>query len=199
MFCVIHSCLTLSFTRVKWAIMPEQDLVIQGGTIIRPGFFRHPDGSGVAYARKVANTTPDTCVFCPELTQTIIDTGTHFTVIKANPAYAHFDAQRVAEHNLLLPNDHVTSLHQLGQRALREINEYIQDRAAWLRDNSGLTLQDYTRRAGNPSKSVEHLHTHLFELAPEPVEEFAFNMQSGVTALKFCALSREQLEMLRQK
>ncbi|HMR73422.1 MAG TPA: hypothetical protein PKD68_05470, partial [Candidatus Saccharibacteria bacterium] len=169
---------------------------IRGGRIIRPGFYRQPDGSGVNYANQIANADENTCVFCPELTQTITYEGEGFTVTQAAPQYAHFDAQEVASHELLIPDAHVDSLRRLGKRAVRRINEFIceyEDQTP-----SDQYFQDYTRRAANPSKSIEHVHTHLFRLSRRPVGRFAFGIHYGVAALEFADLTTAQLDQLNR-
>lgn len=173
-----------------------EELTIQSGRIVRPGFYRAPDGSGVRYASTIATSSENDCVFCPELTQHITYRDDYFTVIQAQPSYAHFDAQEVITHELLIPNVHVSTLRALGARARRRIDEFIGSYEDQTPEN--LRFQEYTRCAGNPSKSIEHLHTHLFRLSLRPISSFSFDSQRGVKTLTFTDLSSEEIARINQ-
>lgn len=176
---------------------------VQNGRIIRPGFYRNPDGSGAAYAKKVATGNLDTdCVFCPEaleardadILEKIGSTAWRFYVIEATPAYAHFDAQRVETHHMLIPEAHIESERDIPRSALEERNEYLYAQEDDTPEH--LAFEHYTRSRNNPSKSVGHLHTHLFQLALDPVERFSFDTTDGVIELKFAKLSDEERKQI---
>ena len=165
---------------------------VVGGKLIRPGFYRRP-GAGVDYARKITTTAEQgNCLLCPGHDQTVTHKGEGFTVIQARPAYAHFDAQEVATHELLFPDEHVNSYRALGRRAIRRIEDFIEDYKAATPED--LRFQRYTRDEGNPSKSIEHLHTHLFRLSLRPIVRLSFDAHGGgVTRLDFGELTPEQI------
>lgn len=180
------------------------ELTVRGGKLIRPGFYRAPDGSGANYAKQVKESG-DACIFCPEsldargieVFETVGSAACKFYVFDAKPAYSHFDAQQVVEHRLIVPEAHIESRRELGRKALRVLDEYLYEQEAiYERRTDGLAFQSYVRSASNPSKSVGHLHTHMFGLGPNPVKKFDFDMTGGVTTLEFGELAPEQLDEL---
>lgn len=176
----------------------EQISVIHG-RLVRPGFYRSPDGSGVAYAKTVASGSLDTeCIFCPEglearnikVVERIGSTAFQFYIIEAFPAYAHFDAQKVVGHRMLIPEAHIEDEADIPNDAYGEFRDYIREQRR--ATPPGIVLQDYTRVPENPSKSIGHLHTHLLQLSLDPVRRFEFDSSRGVTALEFAELTPEQ-------
>lgn len=185
--------------------MSERTLVIRNGKIVRPGFFRDAGGSGVAYASQVATGTLDAeCVFCPEglekrgveIIERLGEKGLGAFVIQASPAYAHFDAQRVVNHRLIIPDAHVSNQRDMSPVVQGLIGEYID--AAEVSAPEGTAIQDYTRRDRNFSKSITHLHTHLFTLSVAPLSRFAFNIDEGVTEAAFITPTDEQIAAIEQ-
>ena len=185
--------------------MSERTLVIRNGKIVRPGFFRDADGSGVAYASQVATGTLDAeCVFCPEglekrgveVIEKIGKKGMGIFVIQAHPAYAHFDAQQVIDHRLIIPDAHIDNENDLTPiaRDLRDTYIYEAEESA----AEGTAVQSYTRSPRNPSKSIGHLHTHLFTLSFAPLSRFAFTIDEGVTEADFVQPSIEQIVEIEQ-
>lgn len=186
----------------------SEHISITNGRLVRSGFYRAPqDASAKAYAEKVRTGVLDTsCVFCPESIERrhndeddklrIIDEIGHrawaFYVIQAEPAYAHFDAQRVVDHKLILPHRHIERDSDLQQRALDVRNRYIH--AAEDAAGEGLAVQSYTRSDRNPSKSVGHLHTHLLTLSLAPLARFAYDIENGVTIADFIEPTPEQIQ-----
>jgi diadenosine tetraphosphate (Ap4A) HIT family hydrolase len=187
-----------------------EDLRITNGRIARSGFFRGmADPAAKQYAEKVATGAVDLdCVFCPEAIgrrrAEIVDTiGAkalglvqldHFYVIQANPAYAHFEAQRVVDHKLIIPYEHVESEHDLPWRLRRKLGQYVH--RAELAAEEGTSVQRFTRSANNPSKSVGHLHTHLLTLSLDPVKRFSYDINEGVTDLEFVEVTPEQRDQI---
>ena len=185
--------------------MSETPLRISNGKIVRPGFYRGPDGSGPAYAAQVATGTLDTdCTFCPEglekrgveVVRRIGEKGLGIFVIQAHPAYAHFDAQEVIDHKLIIPDAHIDSEYDLTPMAQELRDEYIREAEASAVE--GTAVQSYTRSPHNPSKSIGHLHTHLFTLSYAPLSRFSFTIDEGVTAAEFLRPSDEQIAVIEQ-
>ncbi len=175
----------------------SSEITVIGSRIVRPGFYRGAT-VGSEYAQSVRRQTVANCVFCPEAMQDrgekiLEKIGTRactWLVVFANPAYDHFDAQRVVEHRLIVPDVHVESERALGRKALAARDEWIYDQRPSATANS---IQPYTRAANNPSKSQPHLHTHVFELSPDPVSRCVYDAsQGGVTELEFLNLTPEQ-------
>lgn len=163
--------------------------------LIRPSGFRRA-AQAQNYIETLKNSSPEQCVFCPGDTQDVLYRGNDFYAVRAKPAYEHFEMQEVIEHNLVIPNDHATSIEQLGSRALREMEDYV----AMFREAtpSFLRFQSFTREPDNPSKSQEHLHQHLFRLSLRPVETIEYNIHTGLTKLTFADLTKKQIEDLRR-
>ena len=183
-----------------YAVMSETPLHISNGKIVRPGFYRGADGSGPAYAARVATGSLDTdCTFCPEglerrgveVIEKIGKKGMGIFVIQAQPAYAHFDAQQVIDHKLIIPDAHIDNENDLTPiaRDLRDTYIYEAEESAV----EGTAVQSYTRSPRNPSKSIGHLHTHLFTLSFAPLSRFAFTIDEGVTEADFVQPSLKQI------
>ena len=176
---------------------------ISGGKLVRPGFYRGADGSGVAYAQQVRTGTLDTaCTFCPEglerrgieIVHRIGEKGLGAYVIQAAPAYAHFDAQRVVDHRLIIPDAHIANRRDMDPELRDMIDEYVDE----VEDSApeGVAVQEYTRRDRNPSKSIQHLHTHLLTLSLAPLSRFAFDIGKGVTEAEFIEPTPEDIRAI---
>ena len=179
------------------------ELTVRSGRLIRPGFYRAPDGSGANYAKQLRESG-DECIFCPEsldargieILETVGSAACKFFVFNAAPAYAHYEAQKVLNHRLIVPEVHVEGRRELkgllGRAALEDLDDYIfaQEEA----NDEETFFQDLTRTETNPSKSVGHLHTHLLTLSLQPVSKFKFNIHRGVTELEFAELTPEQID-----
>lgn len=152
-----------------------------------PGVFRSPDGSGVAYAKTVgkANIPGSVCVFCPELTQTINHHEEGFSVINSTPPYAFWGDRRVKSHELLIPDEHVISLNALSRKVRRRIDDYIGDRVQTAANTGQETVQTYTRHPANPSKSIDHVHQHIFALDDSYLDAYEYDNSDGVKVLSF--------------
>jgi len=180
------------------------DIEVRNGKLVRPGFYRAPDGSGVAYANQIRSSGNE-CSFCPEnfeahdvkVLEEIGSAAFKFYVVLARPAYAHFDAQEVVGHRLLVPEAHVQRLRDLGDKALSAHDDYIFEQEELYEQRAdGVALQSYTRSPTNPSKSIWHLHTHLLDLSPNPLRSSTYDSERGVTDLQFGQLTPEQVAAL---
>lgn len=186
-------------------------LKITNGRIVRPGFYRNADDAGQTYTKTVSTGALDLdCVFCPDSIRRrnieVIDkiggkvlgifNSWSFFVIQAQPAYAHFDAQRVVDHKLIIPTDHIESEAEIPSRARRIRDEYIRERE--LSADAGTAVQSYTRSEWNPSKSVGHLHTHLLTLSLAPLSRFSFDIDHGVTEAEFIEPTQRQIDAVER-
>lgn len=178
---------------------------ISNGKIVRPGFYRGADRSGVAYAEQVRTGALDaSCVFCPEglkqknieIVNRIGEKGLGAYVIQAKPAYAHYDAQRVIDHKLIVPDAHVVNRRDMKRELRDMIDEYIDEAERTAPD--GVAIQEYTRRDKNPSKSIGHLHTHLFALSLAPLSRFSFDIDEGVTEAEFLEPTEEDIRAVEE-
>lgn len=185
--------------------MSERHLTITNGRIVRPGFYRSADGSGQEYAKAVSTGMLDkNCVFCPErmksrgddVLRRVGSKAWSFFVIHARPAYAHFDAQQVLEHRMIIPEAHIESEYDIPPEALALRDEYIHDEE--IHAAPGTAVQSYTRSANSPSKSISHLHTHLFTLSASPLAEFEYTMVDGVKKATFIEPTAEQIDAIEQ-
>ena len=190
--------------------MSERELRISNGRIVRNGFYRDvADPEAKKYAEQVATGAVDLdCVFCPESlarrnVEILGQIGRRalglirlndFYVIQATPAYAHFEGQRVLDHQLIIPHEHIESEQDLSSGQRRVLGRYIH--RAELAATGGTSVQSFTRSANNPSKSIGHLHTHLLTLSPDPVRRFAYDMDEGVTELEFADVTPEQIQQI---
>lgn len=178
---------------------PEKDglTMLPGGIISRPGFYRPSNPDTSAYTMKVRRGDNEAnCPFCPEADKTILDEDEYFLTIRATSPYAHFDAQEVVEHNLLIPRTHVESLRQLGKKALRRWLNITLAFEANTPEGTGAVC--YTRSPNNPSRSVRHLHTHLLTLSSAAVHSFSYDIHNGATDLSFIMPTDEQIAQLGQ-
>ena len=192
--------------------MTERNLRISNGKIAREGLYRDEnDPNAKAYAAQVATGVVDIdCVFCPESVarrkiEMVDKIGTkvlgltllnHFYVIQAAPAYAHFEGHRVIDHKLIIPYEHVKSEHELSEYRRRKLGRYIREKE--LAAEEGTFVQSFTRSDRNYSKSVEHLHTHLWTLSAEPVARFSYDIDEGVTELTFARITPAQIQALER-
>lgn len=174
-------------------------VVVKDGRIIRPSMYREAEESR-QYAEQVKSGPIDQlCVFCSNaVRKRLLHEYDSFYVINARPAYAHFDGQRVASHELLIPHRHVNTLRKLGLSARQDIEQYLWFREDALRGDPDVRFQDYLRTPGNPSKSIDHLHIHMFELGLEPIKKLSYDAENGVTKLEFNNLSPEDIDELNR-
>ena len=110
---------------------------------------------------KLLEESAGTCSFCTliaEPTNQIIITYEHNLLIKNRFPYETWEDLRVTEHLMFIPKQHVKHINELSEDAKKELAKLITDAEA--NDYS-----IYHRSQGNPSRSMEHLHTHLFHLA----------------------------------
>lgn len=100
------------------------------------------------------------CTFCDH---TIVDapqpieTFEHFYTLENMFSYDIWDGSSVAEHIMLIPIQHVTSLSELPNEANEEFSRLIVDF-----ESRGYSF--YGRSPENITKSIAHQHTHLIKL-----------------------------------
>ncbi len=116
----------------------------------------------IAYKKYLASLRPeDGCQFCSmtrEDSQYVAETD-HFFIIRNLFPYSSWDNQTVAEHLMIIPRRHVTTLKQLSFAASKEYVDTISDY-----EHGGYSI--YSRSPGSHSRSVAHQHTHLIKLQP---------------------------------
>ncbi len=193
---MLDTCLQKNY-KIYMTRAGASEITVIGSRIVRPGFYRDAT-VGSEYAQTVRRQTAADCVFCPEAIQDrderiLEKIGTRactWLVMFASPAYDHFDAQRVVEHRLIVPDVHVECERRLGRKALAIRDDWI---ASQVPSSGANSIQPYTRVANNPSKSQPHLHTHIFELGPDPVSKCVYDAsEGGVTELEFLKLTADQ-------
>lgn len=180
------------------------EIAVVGGRMIRPSVNRGTDPNNIAYTNAAKIKKPDTaCTFCPEelerrkieIVQRIGATGrVGLYVIEAIPSYDHFDGHRVAGHQLIIPDEHIEHERDLGRAVRKERDEFIWE--AERNAPEGTSVQSYTRTPHNTSKSIAHLHTHLFTLSMDAVSRFDYNIEEGTTALDFVSPTDEQVRQI---
>lgn len=190
---------------------PESQFIIKPGQLIRRAMTRQPDSlETIAYMDKLAaenigeanDDAEKPCPFCPEkllannkLIEAIGSRSYQIYVIEASAPYDSWDALKVLRHHLILPEEHIEDEHDLPIEAVRTIRDYLYERRK--ATPPGVIAQDYTRAPGNTSKSVGHLHKHLFDLSNlDPLIEFSYNSHDGVTKSNFMHLTTQQQQTL---
>lgn len=116
----------------------------------------------IHYKRHTKTTPHETCSFCA-LTQgdgQVVSESEHFWTAINLFAYDLWDDRNVDEHLMLLPKRHVMSL---GNLTPAEQVDYMKQLAVY----EDLGYSTYTRAPTNASRSIPHLHTHLFKLKPQ--------------------------------
>lgn len=157
-------------------------------TIIRAGGFR-PAAEAQRYAAATSDRLagPQTCPFDTEThpqSMQYTDSLDNWFVIRASAPYIEWDLHFVEGHEMLIPFACVSSLKQLSKRARREREEYTHYRTDLLRDNPNAHMQTYLRDPDNRSKSVKHLHEHLFTLNPWRIvksKEYSYKEGASIT------------------
>lgn len=174
-------------------------LTIKDGRLIRPSIYREAEASK-EYAEEVKNSRIDeVCVFCSEaVKKNALDKHDSFYVLRAKPAYSHFDAQEVISHELLIPFQHVNTLRRLGLAARQEIQNYLWEREDASKKGETTRFQDYFRTPDNPSKSIDHAHIHMFELGLSVVRRLDYDIENGITQLEFEPPTPKQAKELQR-
>ena len=172
------------------------ELRIINGRIIRPGFFRGVDPATLEYFQKLAgeqNSQNDglrndaECVFCPiDELPTFLNyiPGSNLAEVNATPPYEHFGGHKVEAHSMVIPGNHIDSLHKLSPEQMRYALEFARRKqvAAVEMGQRGVW---YTRVPDNLSKSVGHLHSHLLTLGGSPLKRFQYGIKTGATDLEY--------------
>lgn len=112
------------------------------------------------------------CDFCnlPSPGNEIVESTTHFWVIKNFFPYDVWDSSGVKDHLLVIPKRHIDSIGHFNPK----------EQAAYGKIIGKYDLQGYSayaRAAGNVIKSVPHQHTHLMALDNKP-KQFLLYLKS---------------------
>lgn len=104
----------------------------------------------------------DTCVLCGDNIagyNKIVEICEHFFISFNRFPYITWDNRKVDEHLLITPKRHITLLVEMTDS---ERAEYFTVLARY--ETIGYSF--YQRSQTNTARSIKHLHTHLFLLAP---------------------------------
>ena len=109
----------------------------------------------------------DGCVFC-DLKEMLnpIDRG-NFRVIANRFMYDTWDGCRVTDHLMVLPKRHVHNVKDLTDA---EQLEYL----TLLSEYEDLGYSVYSRAMSAATRTVDHFHTHLIQLDPEPIKAMVY-------------------------
>ncbi len=156
---------------------PAPEVMIHSGLLIRPGFYRNSI-TGQNYARQTVKNLQGQCLFCTEEGHTVTHSGERLFAFGASAPYEFWGDKAVTTHELIVPRQHTDTIHsEAGRQILGELHDYATERRA-----ADPTIQLYVRTPGNPSKSVEHLHFHLFSTDPSRrLAQYAFDLSTGAT------------------
>lgn len=117
------------------------------------------------------------CKFCTldQSEQEIAPMNDHFFVTNNLFPYSHWDSREVFDHKLLIPARHVIGLKDLTS----------EEKLAWFDavgafEDTGYTT--YTRAPECPTKSIDHLHTHLLQItmASRAIRYLHYDSSQGV-------------------
>jgi len=122
------------------------------------------------------------CRFCNfELGQEgVLEAQPGFTVVAAKYPYDHWDAREVRDHRMVIPTRHVDGLKELT----------TEEKLAWfdiVGDYEERGYTSFTRSPESPTKSVDHLHTHLFriDMGSRAVRYMHYDGGQGVNEFRF--------------
>jgi len=108
------------------------------------------------------------CPFCDLSNQKIVKEYKHMYVIENLYPYQYWEEGiEVKDHFLLFPKRHLVSLGEFNQK---EKTEYIDLTADY--EAQGYNL--YIRALKNPTKSIDHHHTHLFKIGTKKARLYLF-------------------------
>lgn len=180
---------------------PLELIGVRGPSLVRPGFYGSPDGQRREYTNSLLKKSTGPCVFCPDRInhqdiRNRFGKDGRFIVIAASSPYAHFDAQEVLDHTLIVPERHVESKHALTTSEREEVDQYEYEKGLEA-ERRGWCFQSYVRSRSNFSKSVPHLHYHGFVISPSIVDRFVFDLErGGVTELNFLVPTQAQISQV---
>lgn len=118
-----------------------------------------PDTQAAYEAWKASRTEGD-CVFCEYTTgdtSYVLQEYSHFLLTTNRFPYAVWDDRQVTNHRMLIPKRHLMKLRDFTSD---ESTEFLQLLSEF--EDQGFSV--YSRAQQDPSRSITHQHTHLFQL-----------------------------------
>ncbi len=111
------------------------------------------------YHKHLSKTDRSVCEFCnfTDRPAEVVEATDNFFVVKNIFPYSLWDSQKVADHLMIVPKQHIDSLASLNDKQLIEYVKLLTKYEA-----SGYNI--YSRAPGSNRKTVIHLHTHLIKL-----------------------------------
>lgn len=108
-------------------------------------------------------TSSVACVFCTIVYDKakVVNETKFFWIYKNLFSYNTWDNLDVKEHLMIIPKEHITKLSELNGSAQRSYMELVTEY-----DEKGYS--HYLRAAGNATKTIDHMHTHLIRLGAKP-------------------------------
>jgi diadenosine tetraphosphate (Ap4A) HIT family hydrolase len=98
------------------------------------------------------------CVFCRKnylKGRAVEGSNSLFTVVEALAPYDYWDMKEVQEHLMIVPNRHISSLHDMNEA---ESKKYV----AMVKEYAKNNYDIYVRNHRSKVKTVTHLHIHCF-------------------------------------
>lgn len=113
-----------------------------------------------AHHQKHIERPSDGCVFCQlsDKDPQVIRQTKYFKLVQNIFPYTLWDSQVVADHLVVIPQEHTDTLASLPAEAAQEFVKLISDYEA-----DGYNV--YARAPGSAMKSIVHQHTHLIKLS----------------------------------
>lgn len=99
------------------------------------------------------------CVFCREgylESRAVEGKNKSFTIVEALAPYDFWDMKKVERHLMIIPNRHISSLHDMNQAESKEYAHITKQYA-----KKGYDV--FVRNNASKVKTVTHLHIHCFK------------------------------------
>lgn len=99
------------------------------------------------------------CVFCRDgylEGRAVTGTNKIFTVVEALAPYDFWDMKKVKKHLMIIPNRHISSLHDMNEKESKKYADMTKDYA-----KKGYDI--FVRNHSSKVKSITHLHVHCFK------------------------------------
>lgn len=121
---------------------------------------------------------PQGCIFCVPRPEEVVERGDNLYVIQNIFPYELWDRFDVKDQKMIVPNDHVDNLGDLSRDTQLE---WLDTVVKYERQG----YSNYTRDPSNPSKSKEHLHTHIIALGGRALLTQRYDVPSYSNVIRF--------------
>lgn len=112
--------------------------------------------------RAYLKTLPkDICVFCAGYNESLVEESPLFKVVKNIFAYSIWDGQKVTDHLMIAPKQHIDTIAHFTGEMFVEFHKL-----AAKYEQAGYNI--YARASASAVKSVPHQHTHLIKTEGKP-------------------------------